>query len=244
VRVWRLCLLLDYLSLDEPAVVSTILPYVRPSAEIDSQLIVTKDQVAQMTPSPFLDLDQFPRLLPLKEAWIALRDEVRDLGDDRLPIDRDGKSHTEVWDEVASHMAANGTYGWMQGWGQPDVRRNWLQYGLVHQDRPVPFLGQSVPVARKLLAEIRGVEVAAFLRMAPQTFLPLHNHPELREKGLLQMHLTLDAAASCNYAYINVDGHFRQHRPGDAFVFDGSCDHFALNASTQMRTILYLEFAP
>jgi hypothetical protein len=125
VRVWRLCLLLDYLSLDEPAVVSTILPYVRPSAEIDSQLIVTKDQVAQMTPSPFLDLDQFPRLLPLKEAWIALRDEVRDLGDDRLPIDRDGKSHTEVWDEVASHMAANGTYGWMQGWGQPDVRRNW-----------------------------------------------------------------------------------------------------------------------
>jgi Aspartyl/Asparaginyl beta-hydroxylase len=80
--------------------------------------------------------------------------------------------------------------------------------------------------------------------MAPQTFLPLHNHPELREKGLLQMHLTLDAAASCNYAYINVDGHFRQHRPGDAFVFDGSCDHFALNASTQMRTILYLEFAP
>jgi beta-hydroxylase len=94
------------------------------------------------------------------------------------------------------------------------------------------------------LSDVPGVKVAAFVRLAPDGFLGAHRHPELREEGLLQMHLTLEAADEANYAYLNVEGEFRQHVPGEGFVFDGSLDHFALNASPEDRVILYLEFRP
>ncbi|GLZ23056.1 aspartyl/asparaginyl beta-hydroxylase domain-containing protein [Burkholderia plantarii] len=58
----------------------------------------------------------------------------------------------------------------------------------------------------------------------------------------MQMHITLDAASERGFAYLNVAGHFNQNRVGNAIVFDGSLDHFALNASPQPRTIFYLEF--
>lgn len=58
----------------------------------------------------------------------------------------------------------------------------------------------------------------------------------------MQMHITLDAASERGFAYLNVAGHFNQNRVGNAIVFDGSLDHFALNASPQPRTIFCLEF--
>ena len=56
------------------------------------------------------------------------------------------------------------------------------------------------------------------------------------------MHLPLETAPEANYAYLNVNGQFRQHVLGQPIVFDGSLDHFALNASHCDRTVLYVEF--
>jgi hypothetical protein len=57
------------------------------------------------------------------------------------------------------------------------------------------------------------------------------------------MHVALSEISSRNYAYFNVAGEFRQYTSRNAFVFDGSNDHFAVNASSEERVILYLEFS-
>lgn len=84
--------------------------------------------------------------------------------------------------------------------------------------------------------------MAALSRMKPNTILPVHNHPELLEEGLLQFHITLNAAIQYDFSYLNLNGEWHRNKLGEAFVFDGSLDHFALNASPQDRIILYIEF--
>lgn len=191
---------------------------------------------------PFRPLQDYPALLSLCAHWRMIRDEYRRLDLQTLPIRRDGKSHEQVFAEVQAHTRDSGHYGWLMGWGSQ--AQKWTQLGLVMQDQDVPFLRTVMPETLRLLRATRGIKVAALLKMAPGTFLETHTHPELAEQGLLQFHLTLDAAETRNFAYLNVDGEFRQHVPGEAFVFDGARPHFAVNASDQDRIILYLEFDP
>jgi hypothetical protein len=58
----------------------------------------------------------------------------------------------------------------------------------------------------------------------------------------LQLHLPIITAKEQNYAYLNVNGEFRQHTAGEPIIFDGSLDHFVLNESPSDRIILYMEF--
>ncbi|MCD2175097.1 aspartyl/asparaginyl beta-hydroxylase domain-containing protein [Rhizobium sp. C4] len=190
----------------------------------------------------FYDLNLFPQLASLRDKWTVIRDEALALAAPRTPIHRVGKRHEEVYGEVALHVQNGGSYGWLDGWGRDGANNDWLQYGLIYKDKPIEFLDRQVENTIALLSKIDGINVAAFLKLKPNSLLPTHNHPELRDLGLLQMHLTLDAASSRNFSYLNVEGEFRQHVPGEAFVFDGSNYHFALNASDADRTILYIEF--
>ena len=192
----------------------------------------------------FICASSYPGLVELVSNWKTIKREMEELNFSLLPIDRDGKTHADVASEVETHIRAGGAYGWLQGWGAEDKRKMWTQLGLVIADTPVPYLGGHMGGTLALLSGISGVKVAALLRMQPGGLLEAHTHPELAEEGLLQMHLTLEAAIDQNFAYLNVNGEFRQHIPGEAFVFDGSKPHFAVNASPQDRTILYLEFDP
>jgi hypothetical protein len=161
-----------------------------------------------------------------------------------MKINREGKTHDKMAEEITSVVSAGGDYGWIGGWGSTGERGDWTQLGLVMHDRPVPFLGAAFPRTLNLLSAIIGVKVAAFVRLRSNSFLPTHSHPELRSEGLLQMHLTLDAAETSNYAYLNVQGEFYRHDIGTGVVFDGSQPHFGVNASNVDRTILYIEFRP
>jgi hemolysin-activating ACP:hemolysin acyltransferase/aspartyl/asparaginyl beta-hydroxylase (cupin superfamily) len=192
----------------------------------------------------FFPLERFPGLVDLQRHWQEIRDELHCLDFDELHIHRDGKSHVEVAAEVEAYVRKGGQYGWLKGWGDEAQRRKWTQLGLVVQDQEVPYLRGRMRRTMQLLGRMSGIKVAALLKMKPGTFLETHTHPELAEQGLLQMHLTLEAAETRNFAYLNVDGAFQQHVPGEAFVFDGSKPHFAVNASDQDRVILYLEFDP
>ncbi|MBI0331410.1 aspartyl/asparaginyl beta-hydroxylase domain-containing protein [Burkholderia plantarii] len=200
------------------------------------------------TPEPasrpaFYPLEQFPRLAALAAKWEIIRDECQQLNAPMLEIDRVGKSHLQVYAETVEHVRAGGEYGWLKGWGEGGVSNaDWTQYGLVVRDQPIPFAASRMPRTLEMLKEIAGIKVCALSRMLPNTLLNTHRHPELHDEGMLQMHITLDAASERGFAYLNVAGHFNQNRVGNAIVFDGSLDHFALNASPQSRTILYLEF--
>lgn len=196
---------------------------------------------SQTRPS-FYDVKQFPLLKELAEKWTIVRDEFRQLKAPVMDINRVNKPHEEVFTEVKNYVSQGNQYGWTQGWGLNGVNKQWVQYGLVIHDTVVPFITTEMPETLKLLQKIKGIKVSALVTMHPQSSLPCHQHPEMLSEDLLLMHLPIETAEVNNYAYINVNGEFRQHTCGEALIFDGSLDHFALNESPRDRTILLIEF--
>jgi hypothetical protein len=182
-------------------------------------------------------------LRELADQWEVIREEFLALDAPVLDIHRVGKSYEQVQEEVIAHIQGGGTYGWLKGFDRGAKENpDWVQYGLVVNDTAVPFASATMPKTLALLSKIDGIRVCGLARMNPHTFLPTHRHPKIHTDGLLQYHITLDAPLEGNYAYLNVNGEFNQNVNGDAIVFDGSLDHFALNASEEPRTILHMEF--
>ena len=194
-----------------------------------------------MPPQPFHPPASFPALAPLATNWQTIRTEFLALRAPLLDIDRVDKTHAEVFAEIGRHVAEGGEFGWLQGWRE---NPQWVQYALLLNDEPLPFVVDLFPQTLALLRRLSGIKVAGFSQLKPHGFLSTHRHPELAEEGLLQCHVTIDAPDERNYCYLNVGGEFRQHTNGGCLVFDGSLDHFAVNASEASRTILYLEFDP
>lgn len=191
----------------------------------------------------FYEASRFPHLQRLADHWEVIREEFLALDAPTLTINRVGKSITEIVDEVAEHMKAGGEYGWLWGWGDGmDTMPEWTQYGLVAYDQAIPFARDAMPGTLDLLGQIPGIKLCALLRMEPNVFLGTHSHTGTWEEGLLHMQLTIDAPLTQNYAYLNVNGNFNQSTNGNLVIFDGSQDHFAVNASRAYRTVLYLEF--
>jgi aspartyl/asparaginyl beta-hydroxylase (cupin superfamily) len=190
----------------------------------------------------FYDIKRFPLLFELSQNWKIVRDEFNALEAPLMEINRVDKAHEEVMIEVQQYINSGNRYGWIQGWGKNGANRDWVQYGLITQDTPFPFIGSEMSRTLKMLKKINGIKVGALVTMFPQTSLPCHQHPEIFSEGLLQFHLPIETAPNNNYAYLNVNGVFRQHICGKGLIFDGSLDHFALNESNKNRTILYLEF--
>lgn len=190
----------------------------------------------------FYALDDFPPLARLTTHCALIQHEVAALQAPLLDIDRTDKPHRQVHAELDQHLRQGGSYGWLKGWGAAGGNRDWTQYPLLFQDSPLAPALAALPQTLAQLQTLRGIKVASLARLAPHSFLSTHRHPEIRDEGLLQMHLTLSAASEGNYAYLNVAGQFHQHRPGSAVIFDGSLDHFVVNASEAPRIILYLEF--
>ncbi|BAP46073.1 aspartyl/asparaginyl beta-hydroxylase domain-containing protein [Pseudomonas sp. 21LCFQ02] len=190
----------------------------------------------------FYPLDDFPPLARLADHCALIQREVAALQAPLLDIDRTDKPHQQVHAELDEHLRQGGSYGWLKGWGAAGGNRDWTQYPLLFQDTPLAPALAALPQTLALLQTLDGIKVASLARLAPHSFLSTHRHPEIRAEGLLQMHLTLSAASEANYAYLNVAGQFHQHQAGSAVIFDGSQDHFVVNASQAPRTILYLEF--
>ncbi|MEW7010014.1 aspartyl/asparaginyl beta-hydroxylase domain-containing protein [Lentilitoribacter sp. EG35] len=193
-------------------------------------------------PLGFHDEQNFPQFTSLRDNWTKIRDETDELDLPLTPIHRVGKTHKEVFKEIGDYVQGGGEYGWLKGWGLNGINEDWIQLVLVAESNPIRFLNGKMAYTLSLLNRIPGVKVAALVRLKSNTFLPTHCHKELAAKGILQLHLTLDAASEHNYAYLNVEGEFRQHVPGQTLIFDGSLAHFAINASQKDRTILYVEF--
>ena len=194
--------------------------------------------------SYFQNIEEHPKLLGIIDSKDAITEEYKKLNLGLMPIDRIDKSHEQVLHEVMAYISSGGKYGWIKGWGTNSGIENWTQLALIYFDQAVPFIRTHLPQTIRVLNNISGIKLAAFVKMKPNTLLRKHHHPELKREGLLQMHLTLEAAMIDNYSYINIEGEFKQHQLGKGFVFDGSRTHFAFNASDNDRTILYLEFRP
>ncbi len=195
-----------------------------------------------MRPS-FYDIEDFPKLKKLADQWEVIRDEYLNLNAACMEIDRVGKTRQQILEEIQGSLKKGYPYGWIQGWtphgaGNP----NWLQYPLLSLDKALPFARPKMPKTLALLRKVKGIKVCSLSRLKPHSFLANHRHPEIYKEGLLQMHIPIYTANEANYTYFNVNGEFRQHKCGEPMIFDGSLDHFALNASSIDRAIVYIEF--
>lgn len=187
-------------------------------------------------------IDHFPTLKPLAANWYKIREEFKELSEVVMDIHRFEKGHEEVLEEMESHVAKGKPFGWLIGWGKDGPNPDWIQYPLVAYDQAIPYVAPKMQYTLQMLDKIKGIKVCALVKMKSHCFLPCHQHPEIFEEGLLQMHIPIDTARERNYAYLNVEGEFRQHNCGEPIIFDGSLDHFAINTSEKDRTILYMEF--
>ena len=126
-----------------------------------------------------------------------MRADLDELSAPVMDVDRVNKPHAAVVAEVGQRVAAGETFGWVRGWGGEGGGANpdWTQYGLVLGDQPIPFA--EAPRTLAFLSGLRGLKVAAFVRLAPGTLLPLHTHPEIAAEGLLQAHVTIKAPPPC-----------------------------------------------
>jgi len=194
----------------------------------------------------FYDLDFFPHLKLLSEKWKIIRNEFLNLNAPVLNINRINKSNEEVFEEVSNSISEGNQYGWIQGWGNNDNYNQgnlmWIQYGLILDGIKVPFIENEMQQTINMLLNIKGIKVAALLKLEPFTILHTHTHPDIRERNLLQMHLPICTPEKGNFNYLNIMGEFRQYQQGIPIIFDGSYRHFALNESNHSRTTLYLEF--
>jgi beta-hydroxylase len=191
----------------------------------------------------FHDIADFPPLQTLAQSWTLIRDDYLSLNAPLMQLDRVGKRHGDVFNDVVDYVSRGNPYGWILGWGREGGNEDWIQYPLVYRDQTVPFLNGAMHRTTALLKQVPGIKVCALLKMNPHTCLPCHRHPEVAAEGLLQLHLPIKTAATRNYNYLNVDGEFRRHVSGEPLVFDGSLDHFALNESDEERVLLYMEFS-
>ena len=223
-------------------VAAVMLP-MRAGLNRQSMVLLARMAALGTVPRPaFHDIADFPALQALAQHWPAMRADLDELSAPLMSVDRVGKPHSAVVAEVGSRVAAGETFGWVKGWGGEGGGSNpdWTQYGLLLGDQAIPFA--KAPRTLALLSGLRGLKVAAFARLAPGTLLPVHTHPEIAAEGLLQAHITLQAPPPSASCLLNVAGELRQHAEGCAVVFDGSLPHWALNASSADRVILYLEF--
>jgi beta-hydroxylase len=188
----------------------------------------------------FYPLSGFPALRDLSRHWEVMCAEYRRLQVPEHDIARVGVSRSEIHAELVKRGLGS---GWLQGWTH-DRRPNpcWLSYPLLLSDRPPLDVRERMPRTVQALEEVGGIKVAALNKLLPQTLIGVHRHPELPAEGLLQYHLCLTTSEPPCFTYLNVDGEFVQHLPGQACIFDGSLPHFALNATHQERVIVYIEF--
>lgn len=191
----------------------------------------------------FHPIEDFPQLHALTQQWQTIRDEFLALKAPLLELDRVNKDHAMVHAEMMRHIESGGEYGWLMGWDNDGTANlKWLQYALTVFRSPIPFAVPAMPKTIELITAIPGIRTSALLTLKPHTLLSAHKHETLHDDGVLLYHLTLDVCEERNFSYIGVEDEIRQNRLGTGLVFDGSLDHFAFNAGTRDRTILYVEF--
>ena len=165
---------------------------------------------------PFLDLDLIPGLKFLEQHWQELRDEA-----DRLH-GQGAIRGSEVYDDAGFNSF---------------FRRGWKRFYLKWYGEPAPSARELCPRTLELLEQVPAVRAAMFVRMAPQSRLPIHRDPFA---GSLRFHLGLRTPNS-EKCRITVDGETYWWKDGEGVLFDETFLHRAENETDEDRIILFCD---
>lgn len=144
-------------------------------------------------------------------------------------------------DEFIDKLEAHGENGWVESWqvGATEPNPDWLTYAIYVHGRFAPGVAAKVPWLKDFIEKRPACEACGFTMMRPRSVLGKHTHPSLGGDRLV-LHLGIDVEPGSSF--ISVDGEFREEREGKVLVFDASREHFAFNAGSRDRAILYMEF--
>ncbi|CAG8870598.1 hypothetical protein PS627_04063 [Pseudomonas fluorescens] len=165
---------------------------------------------------PYLPVEAFPELQPLKTNWQEIRAEAQAL----LHVGEIKKS--DNFDDVGFNSF------FKSGW-----KRFYLKwYGESH-----PSAMKLCPRTTELLQGIGTVKAAMFATLPPGAKLVRHRDPYA---GSYRFHLGLDTPND-DGCYIDVDGQKYSWRDGEGVIFDETYIHYAANTTDHNRIILFCD---
>ncbi len=173
-------------------------------------------------------------LSEIERAFPDIRDEFQRLEPPMLPVRR-----VDVGPEYTAALSRFERNGWTASWqvGSPEPNLAWLTYAIKIGAWSHPETAARCPQTVRLVDHPM-CDVVAFSLFRGVSILGPHAHSRLDEEHPI-VHLGIDVEPG--KCFLGVDGAFLEEREGTVLAFNGSHEHFAVNASLRDRTILYLE---
>ena len=165
---------------------------------------------------PYLEVDRFPELAPLRENWQSIRDEAIRLLDEGQIAEATGNN------DVGFNSF---------------LRRGWRRFYIKWYGDALPSAQQLCPGTTALLNSIPSVNAAMFALLPPGGVLNPHRDPYA---GSLRYHLGLITPNTDN-CQILVDGTAYSWRDGEAVMFDETFIHQAWNNTDKHRLVLFCD---
>jgi beta-hydroxylase len=165
---------------------------------------------------PYIGIDTFPELAPLRQNWQVIRDEGLSLFEGGLI--RAAAGHNDI----GFHSLFRGGY-----------KRFYVKW----YDEPPPSAKALCPKTVALVTASPSINAAMFAVLPPGGKLGAHRDPYA---GSLRYHLGL-ATPNAETCSIVVDGTPYHWRDGEAVVFDETYIHSAENRSDVSRLILFCD---
>lgn len=166
--------------------------------------------------TPFLSVDRFPELAPIRENWKVIAEEAKAL------YDNDEIRPSERNNDLA-FLAFK--------------KRGWKRFYIRWYDEPFQSARELCPETTRLVESIPSMKSAAFTLLPPGTILGKHRDPFA---GSLRYHLGL-VTPNSDDCCIWVDGEKYSWRDGEDTVFDETCIHWAQNETDQPRIIFFAD---
>jgi beta-hydroxylase len=166
--------------------------------------------------TPYVDVELFPELQPLREQWRVIRDEGLQLFHD-------------------AHIRAASRYNDL-GFNS-FFRSGWKRFYLKWYEDFLPSARALCPKTTALLAGIPSVKAAMFAMLPPGARLNRHRDPFA---GSLRFHLGLSTPNSPDCRIV-VDGEPYFWKDGEAVMFDETYIHYAENRTDMPRLILFCD---
>lgn len=167
-------------------------------------------------PKPYVDVQRFPQLEPLRENWQMIREEA-----------------LKLFEEGQIKAASNNNDIGFNSF----FKRGWKRFYIKWYEDSLSSAKQLCPRTTALLDGIPTVTAAMFALLPPGSKLTPHRDPfggSLR----YQLGLVTPNAEGC---HIVVDGQSYYWRDGEAVMFDETFIHYAENNTDQTRLILFCD---
>jgi len=181
------------------------------------------------------DADLMSFVDDVKRRYEQVSEEYRNLHAPVIELSRQGRAEL-FYERLKQHGENGWTPSWQIGTDEPNF--GWMTYSLKFDGWFPSEASTKYPHTMELLSH-PAFETCGFSLLRPLTVVGPHAHSRLGGDHLT-LHLALDAEPG--RSYLALSGTFLEERNGEAFVFDGSREHFAVNAGLRDRVILYAEF--